>query len=375
MLFANQMIDSNADIPRHLRVAVIGTGFAEKIPLPVFRAHPATEVVAICSRTEANARRVAKAHDIPAYYTDYRRLLAAEAPDLVNVVTPPHLHLEMTLAALEAGAHVLCEKPLAMNVAQAQQMLEAAQQHGKVHVVNHEFRYLPARFYQKVLVEEGYIGQPLTLEGTFKTGRRADPGLAWTWWSDAEAGGGALAALASHLIDTFRWLVDDEFAEVTALLHTTYPTRRTADGQTRPVTADDAAVLGVTMQGGAYGNLHVSSVAQGPDRRVMVHGTAGVLVVTEDAQLLGRRQNEPALRPINIPARYQPAWQPTDGHALLGAFYQLVEMTLAQIFGRPYPAAYYRPADFTDGLAVQRVLDTARQAHQQGRRLPIAPPA
>ena len=99
-----------------------------------------------------------------------------------------------------------------------------AQHYGRVHTVDHEFRYLPARYYQRVLVDQGYIGEPVLLEATLMSTMRWDPQRPWCWWMDAVQGGGVLGAIGSHFIDGFRWLTGREVRAVTAALHTSPPT-------------------------------------------------------------------------------------------------------------------------------------------------------
>lgn len=371
MLFAETMIESTLEIPRPLRVAVIGTGFAERVHIPAFIAHPVTEVVAICSRRESKARAAANKHQIRGVYTDYRTMLETEKPDMVSIVTPPNLHLEMALASFEAGAHVLCEKPLAMNVDEARQMLEAAEKHQKVHIVNHEFRYFAARFYQKVLVEEGYIGQPLLVEGIFQRSFRANPDAAWTWWSDAQAGGGALGALGSHMIDTFQWLLDEPLRHVMGALQIAYPTRLDETGERRSVTADDSATLAMESVSGVPIMLQVSGAALGNSKRVAIHGTQGVLIVENDARLIGRQSVTAPLEEITIPDRYTLPVMPPGTDELVAPFIRLVDLMTDKIFGYTISQNNLQPANFADGLSIQRVLDAAQRSHMEGTRQTI----
>jgi predicted dehydrogenase len=281
--------------------------------------------------------------------------------------------MPMALAAFEAGAHVLCEKPLAMNVDEVHEMIAYARQVERVHVVDHEFRYLPARYYQKVLVDQGFIGQPVLLEGSYLSTMRWDPARPWNWWMDANERGGMLGALGSHFIDAFRWLTGREVTAVTAGLRTTrqYRHRPTPDGRNmRPVTSDDGATLILELEDGLHGTVNLSAVAGAESRRLAIHGTEGALVVVNDLELWGRQRGEP-LRPIPVSPEYEPPLWVPDENLLMGPFVKLVGLMVDTIRGE----AIIAPPTFEDGLAVQRVLDAAYQSSAEGCRVHIEPDA
>ncbi len=128
-----------------IRVGVIGTGFGAAVHIPALKHLPEFEVAAVCSRRAARARSVAAEHKIPTVCTDFREMVNDQEIDAVVVAAPPYLHHQMTLAALEAGKHVLCEKPMARNLAEARDMVKMAERAGVAAMVNHEFRFLPLR--------------------------------------------------------------------------------------------------------------------------------------------------------------------------------------------------------------------------------------
>ena len=373
MLFAEDLISNHEDFHHPLRVVIIGTGFAERVQIPGFKFHPATEIVAVCSKQAERAKSTAEKHDIPAHYTDYRKMIETEKPDIVSVVTPPQLHLEMTLCAFQNGAHVLCEKPLAMNVAEAQQMLAAAQKYKRVHVINHEFRYLPARFYQKVLLDEGYVGTPLYLEATHLASWHLDPNLPWSWWSDASAGGGNWGALGSHYLDTFRWWLGVDVKEISCTLHIPFATRPDSAGNPQPVTADEGANVILEMTNGIKGIINLHSATAGDMRRLTIHGTEGALIVRNERELFGRKKDDKEAQPIEIPARYiPPAWNP-DKNLLLGGFVRLMDLMVEKVLSRQLTDKNLQPANFVDGIAIQQALDAGRESHEKGQRISIKP--
>lgn len=352
-----------------LRVALIGTGFGSRVQLPAFLGLPETLVVALCGQQVEKTRRVAAEFGVKAVYTDYEQMLDDVEPDLVSITTPPALHFPMTMAALERGIHVLCEKPFATCIEEAETMLAEAEARGVAHAIDHEFRYLPARYYQRVLVDQGYIGEPVLLEATFMSTMRWDPNRPWNWWMDAEQRGGLLGAIGSHFIDGFRWLVRREIRAVTATLHTTpqYKMRPLpVGGGTREVTSDDQALLSLELDGDLRGVIHLSAVAAGEVYRLAVHGTEGALVMVDDRELWGRRRGE-ALHPIDIPSEYEPPMWVPDENILLGPFAKLAGLMIDQIHGE----ALVTPPTFADGVAVQRVLEAAYRSAATGCREPV----
>ncbi len=126
-------------------IGVIGAGFGALVHIPGYRAVPGFEVVGVCSAPADHPQAVADRLGIPFACTDYRAIVGRPDVDLVSIAVPPHLHYDVAMAAIAAGKHVVCEKPIALNAAQARELAAAAKRAGVVNVVNHEFRYHPAR--------------------------------------------------------------------------------------------------------------------------------------------------------------------------------------------------------------------------------------
>lgn len=140
-----------------LRTGVIGVGFGAQVHIPAFQSE-GVEVVAVCSRREERAREAATRFDIPHAFTDYREMLSLDGLEAVSISTLPPLHYPMSMAALEAGLHVLCEKPFTTDQALARQMWERAEGTGLTAMIAHEFRFASARMRVKELIDEGFIG-------------------------------------------------------------------------------------------------------------------------------------------------------------------------------------------------------------------------
>src|SRR5882757_4969043 len=191
-----------------IRIGIIGAGFARTTQIPGFRNCKDARIVAIASAHRDRAEEVAREFGIDHVETDWRALVERDDIDLVSIVTPVVTHCEMTLAALDRGKAVLCEKPMAMNAAEALRMTERAGETGALALIDHELRFLPGRVKMRELVRRGDIGKVRHAKLTLRSDSRADPSRPWNWWSDVKQGGGALGAIGSHVIDSWRWLLD-----------------------------------------------------------------------------------------------------------------------------------------------------------------------
>jgi predicted dehydrogenase len=203
-----------------LSIGIIGTGFAKRVQLPGLRLVPDAEVTAISSGQRANADAVAREFGIPHVFDDGVELARSGRADLIIVSSTPVSHARYAVAAVEAGRHLLCEKPLALDAAEAWQIVAAAERRPRqVAWVDHELRYEPNRRRIRELVREGAIGEVRHIEIVLKPyirgdGRPQAPNAPWTWWFDAAQGGGILGAVGSHLIDLCRFWTGREVVQV-----------------------------------------------------------------------------------------------------------------------------------------------------------------
>src|SRR3954451_10171429 len=217
------------------RIGIIGTGWGARVQVPAFR-EAGLEVVAIAGHNTERTRRTAEQLDIEPY-DDWRALIASNV-DLVTIVTPPSEHLQMATAALDAGKHVICEKPTALNVDEATQLVAAAKKHpDRITLVDHELRFLPS--FRAARERIGDLGGIRYAEVRYASPSRGDRTRSWNWWSDAEKGGGILGAVGSHFVDALRFL-GIEIDAVQATLRTIIDERPFENG-TRRVTSDDFA--------------------------------------------------------------------------------------------------------------------------------------
>jgi len=187
------------------KIVVVGAGFTAKFAhLPGYKAAGAP-VDALCARNQERARLVAEQFEVPRVYGDWRQMLAQEKPDIVSACLPNALHHEVTLAALDAGAHVLCEKPLATSTAEARAMFDAARRNGRRLMAAHHYRFDPAAQAIKEVVESGALGEIYYSEATALR-RMGIPG--WGAFHErAFSAGGCLIDYGVHALDQTLWLI------------------------------------------------------------------------------------------------------------------------------------------------------------------------
>lgn len=352
------------------RVALIGTSFGRLVQAPGFQRHPGFELAAIAGQDEARTRRVAADLGIPAAYSDWRRLLAEEKPDLVSIATPVDLHHPMMIAALEAGCHVHCEKPTALHRVQAAEMRDAAKRAGRVAGMNHEFRFFPARAFAVEQVRSGAIGRPRRGE---ILGRYAiwplPQSRGMTWLSDARRGGGILGALGSHHTDCLRQFFGEP-ERVLASVRVDQPRRgpTSEGGAAGTATADDSFTMHFDFAAGATAIVDVTGCVPYRWERFEIHGEEATLRWDETGYRLWRIAHGRDPEELAIPEAFQLERREGDP-PLLAPFARIVARLHAAIDG----GAPMAP-NFDDALAVQCVLDAARASSAAGARVRVERP-
>ncbi len=194
-------------MPKTLRAAVIGAGgIAVHGHIPGYRSVPDVEVAAVCDTNFERARQVAKDMDIEAAYPDAASMLAAAKPDLVSVCVPNIFHKPMTIAALQAGAHVLCEKPMALHYADALDMVQAAKTAGRSLTVGHHTRFHPPAAAMYDYIASGKLGELYYVKASYLR-RSGIPGYG-SWFTNKDlAGGGAMLDIGCHILDLALWFL------------------------------------------------------------------------------------------------------------------------------------------------------------------------
>ncbi len=213
---------------------------------------------------------------------DYRDLLKRDDIDIISVCTPNNIHKDIVIDALNAGKHVNCEKPLAMDLKQAKEILEAAESYpGLISQMCFEYRYTPATLKAKQLISEGFLGRIYSVRSVYLHAGNADPKRPSYWKIQKKfCGGGSLYDLASHLIDLIRFLMGD-FKKVFSKLEIFIKERPVSGnpGSTCEVDVDDLALIMFELENGAVGTLEATKVATGANDeiRIEIHGEKGAI--------------------------------------------------------------------------------------------------
>ncbi len=344
-----------------IRTAIFGASFAKAAYLPALRLVPDVELVAIASNRLENAQAVAKEFNIPAAYGDWREVLDKHPVDLVCVVTPTVYHAPMTLAALDAGAHVICEKPMAMHEDEARAMLDAAQAKGRVHLIGHELRFNPNRRKVRDLIASGAIGSVRHINIVNISAAWGDPAsrAKGDWWSDAAMGGGRLGANGSHQFDLLRFWLGDVGA-VSGQVATMVPNRTDkTTGEAWTATADDEVSWIAEMRSGAIASVFLSGVARhGVGNVTAIYGSEGTIKLYDSDEILHFARAGEDFEDVS--EHDDNAGKPGVGRGIWNvSFTGLVkEATDAIREGRPT----HDGATFYDGLQTQRAMDAVRRS-------------
>ena len=271
---------------KEIGIGVIGAGMMGKTHSYAYRNLPLyypnlpfrARLTGICSSHLANAEKLQADLGYAFATDDYQEILNSPDIDAVSICTPNNRHLEMILAAIQAGKHIYCEKPLVVNAAEADAVLQALDGHPLVNQVVFHLRFYPATLRARQLIDEGRIGRILSFRAAFLHAGSVDPGRPVGWKQDQAAGGGVLLDLGSHVLDLMRWLIGD-YRRLLAKTGIIYPLRPGADGNLVEVKAEDSVQILAEMQNGSLGTLEATKVATGyqDDMRFEIHGDRGAI--------------------------------------------------------------------------------------------------
>ncbi|BDF66462.1 oxidoreductase [Oscillospiraceae bacterium] len=264
-------------------IGIIGCGkIAQVRHIPEYAAHPQAKLWGYYDLNQERAKDLAEQYG-GKVYPSWRDLLADPDIHAVSVCAANNAHAEITIAALEAGKHVLCEKPMATTLAECEAMAAAAKKSGKYLMIGHNQRLAKAHARARKLVEEGAIGNIVTFRTTFGHGGpetwSVDPGKA-TWFFDKKkAAMGAMADLGIHKTDLIQFLTGQKVVETTAVVTTL--DKKGPDGQL--IGVDDNAVCVYRMSGGAVGTMTASWTYYGAeDNSTILYGTKGIMRIYDD---------------------------------------------------------------------------------------------
>jgi len=249
-----------------VRVGIIGSQFISAIHAESLSRCHAAEMVAVASPTPGNAERLAGKYQIPHHFTDYRDLLAIDEIDLVVIGIPNHLHCEVVVAAARAGKHIVVEKPFCLNLAEADQMLDAARQAAVKLMYAEELCFAPKYVRLKQLLDSGALGKPTLL----KQSEKHDGPHAAHFWDVQRSGGGVVMDMGCHAVEFFRWMlgrppIKSVYAQMSTQVH---------QEKTR---GEDNAIVILEFENGVIGMAEESwTKLGGMDDRAEVHGSHGV---------------------------------------------------------------------------------------------------
>lgn len=350
---------------RPVRVGVFGNSFASSILLPCLRQIPGVEVVGLSSPDQGRAQATASRFAISYTTADHRALLRDTRPDLVFVAVPPALHAPMAIDVLEAGAHVVCEKPMGLTVDECRRMVAVAAESGRVALIDHELRFLPHVRAMRQMLHEGAIGRPLSVTYTILSNTRWSADGTWSWWADAAQGGGGWSTMGAHMIDLLTWMLGPAQGVARGRATVIHPQRPDpATGALRAATADEhlvAAIPFATPAGFGTGhppviaNIHISMAEPRRWHEIVITGEDGALRFSQYGPLETWTDGR---------------WQVVDVADDLGpsAEYGIPDMYWSRAFLHfarrliPAIAAGTAPdgaATFVDGLRTQEVLERA----------------
>ncbi len=339
-----------------LNVGIIGASFARDAYLPAFAHIDGAKVVALASGRMSSARAAAEPHGIEAVYDDWEQMLDAHALDLVCIATPTVMHAPMVLGAIERGAHVLCEKPTAMDAGEARRMLDAARKAERLHMIDHELRFNPTRARIAELIHGGDLGEIRHVNITNIGSSWADPASRpkGDWWSDARQGGGRLGANGSHQVDMLRWWLGEP-ASVIGQALTVIPDRvDKTTGEAWTATADDLSHFTLEMESGALAQVFMSGVAAANmGNETQVFGSKGTITLSNGDEKLHFAKAGQSFEDISVADPNAGLDGLNKGIWNVSVLPALRELTAAIAEKRELQ----RGATFVDGLRNQMVLD------------------
>ena len=294
-----------------IRVGFVGAGKnTRERHIPGFQKLSGIEFVAVANRSKESGERVAKEFGIARVYDDWREVVRAPDLDAICIGTWPYMHCEITVAALEAGKHVLCEARMAMNAAEGRRMLDASRRAPQLVA-----QLVPAPHTLEVdatlttLLAEGYVGEVLAVELHAGQGRFVERDAPLHWRQDIALSGHNVLNMGIWYEAMMRWL--GPARRVMAMTKVAVPRRRDAGGAWHDVKVPDHVDILATLESGAVAHLRFSAItALAPASEVWIYGTEGTLRLEADAKRLsGGRRGDKALREIPIPAERRIGWR------------------------------------------------------------------
>ena len=373
-----------------IKIGLIGYGGIGRVHAAAYRAIPfhyglpsdSVEIAGVATSRVESARAAAAEIGCDFFSGDFRELLARQDIDAVDICTPNNSHHRIALAAAAAGKHIYCEKPLAMTVAEAESMAQAARSAGVKAQATFNFRFFPALARAKALMDGGFVGRVFSFRGRYHRSSYIDSGKPMSWRLKREiTGGGALFDLGSHILDLLYYLLGD-FAAVNATLDTLIAQRPIAKGsaESAAVDVDDIALLQARLQRGALGSVEISRMGTGAtnDLCLEIFGDKGALrwelaqpgwlyaydARESDSPLGGQRGFRKLEAAGRYPGQRAPDWSMTPDfmRAHAECQYQFIRAIWDDAPATP---------SFEEALHIQRIMQAAERSSASGGWLPV----
>jgi predicted dehydrogenase len=368
-----------------IRVGVLGAGaWARGAHLPGYRRDPRCRVVAIADTELDRARDAARDFDIPDAVTDAGALLRRDDIDVIDVCTPSHTHFELAWSALEAGKHVLCEKPVAYDFRDTRRARDLARQKRLKTKVGLTFRYSPAMRYMRELVAGGFIGTPFIFNGYEQNSQWLDPMNPLRQVDpDADQSSLQVSSLEGYgapIIDLAHLFVGSDLSQVVGTMRNFIPERMVrATGRMMRMNIDDGDIFLGEFENGALCSVQTSFVTVGnyPGIEARVYGSNGALIcrLVEEAgvceTLRAATPDHVEFRELDVPARcYPPGGSRQESWRTL--FYANL---ISSFIGEILSGDETNEGDFGDGAWVQEVINAVERSFRERRwvNLPLAP--
>lgn len=271
-----------------LRVAVVGAGrWAERAHLPGWQRDPRVTVVAVVDTSEDVARRVAAAFGVPVAVTDYRRVLDDPSVDVIDVATGNEAHFQVSWSALEAGKHVLCEKPVHHDARQTRRAADLARSKGLKTKLGFTFRYAPAVQYAKELIDKGFVGEPFIFNGYEQNSQWLDPATPLRQAEEGDPSSEEIAVSSiegygAPIIDIMHWWVGAPLTSVVGTMRNFVPERMVrSTGRRQRMNIDDGDMFICEFRNDVIASIQSSYVTVGnyPGVEARIYGTEGALIV------------------------------------------------------------------------------------------------
>jgi predicted dehydrogenase len=378
------MVTSTSSAARPVRVGLLGAGaWAELAHLPGYKRDPRCELVAIADPVVERARELAKKFGIPHVYASHEELIARTDIDLVDVCTPSATHFELSWSALEAGKHVLCEKPVAFDYRETLRAATFAKAQGVKTKLGFTFRYSPAMRRMKELIDDGFVGTPFIFNGYEQNSQWLDPRTPLRQ-VDHEADQStiqvsSLEGYGAPIMDLGHLFMGSRFAQVVGTMKNFIPERVVrATGSMMRMNIDDGDIFIGEFASGAIGSIQTSFVTVGnyPGLEARVYGSAGALIcrlVEENGiceSLKGATGDAVEFRELEIPARlYPPGGNNRESWRSL--FYaNLISSFLTEIVSEDSE----NEGNFADGAHVQELINAVELSFRERRWVSIPLP-